>query len=152
MAATPEIAQAVTDTLARITAAWREGRPRAMAPLLDERFAMALPGFAGHVEGREALIESFEAFGREARVHELRQGPVRVDGARGAAVAQCPFEMVYERDGGVWRATGWDVWVFARSGDEWIAVWRTMEGIAEEPASRSAAERPALGEHSSEPE
>jgi hypothetical protein len=94
---------------------------------------MAFPGFSGHLEGREALIESFEAFAREARVHDYRQGDVRVDGAGVAAVAQYAFEMVYERDGASWRSKGWDVWVFEQRKEGWVAIWRTMQGVEETP-------------------
>jgi hypothetical protein len=125
----------VTETLAQINAAWCEGRPRDMAPHLAERIAMVPPGFGGRLEGRDALIASFEAFGREARVHEFTVGEVAVDGTATGAVAQCPFEMVYEREGARWRSRGWDVWAFARAeSGSWVAIWRTMQAVSEEPA------------------
>jgi hypothetical protein len=105
-----------------------------MAPFIDEHVVMAFPGFVGFVEGRQTLVDSFTEFAREAQVHEYRQGEVRVDGSGDVAVAQHPFEMVYEREGARWRSTGWDVWVFRRRGAEWIAVWRTMQALAETPA------------------
>jgi uncharacterized protein (TIGR02246 family) len=125
----------IVDVVDRITAAWRSGHPQEMADVLDEDVGMALPGFAGHLVGRKALIDSFATFLREARVHEYRRGEVRVDGSGGVAVAQYPFEMVYEREGDRWRSTGWDVWVFEHRGEKWIAVWRTMQALTEEPAS-----------------
>jgi hypothetical protein len=124
----------IVDVLDHITAAWRSGRPEDMADVLDEQVGMAAPGFTAHVVGRQALIDSFATFVREAHVRDYRQGQVRVDGSGGVAVAQYPFEMVYERDGGQWRSKGWDVWVFERRGEKWIAVWRTMQAITEEPA------------------
>jgi hypothetical protein len=127
-------ATAIVDVLARITGAWRGGHPENMAEYLDERVAMAAPGFVGHVVGRQALIESFRAFTREARVHEYREGEIRVDGSGGVAVAQYPFEMVYEREGARWRSSGWDVWVFECRAAKWIAVWRTMQAVTEVPA------------------
>jgi hypothetical protein len=42
--------------------------------------------------------------------------------------------MVYERSGGRYRSTGRDFWIFARQGDAWLAVWRTMLDLAEQPA------------------
>ena len=140
MAASTAFAQCVIETLARINAAWRNGQPRPMAPLLDERVAMALPDFAGRVQGREAMIGGFETFVRDAQVHEYRQGEVLVDGTDATAVAQYPFDMVYERAGARWRSRGWDVWVFTRRQQSWIAVWRTMQAVTEEPAGGS---RPA---------
>ena len=44
-----------------------------------------------------------------------------------------------EREGASWRSTGWDAWVFERRGDGWVAVWRTMQGVADEPAGSTDA-------------
>jgi hypothetical protein len=137
MTAPADVTREVTAALDRINGAWRAGRPRDMAPLLADRIVMVPPGFSGRLEGRDSLIRSFEAFVREARVLEFRRGDLHVDGTATTAVAQYPFEMVYEREGSRWRSTGWDVWVFARAaapGSEWVAVWRTMQAVAEEPA------------------
>ena len=125
---------AVADTLARINAAWREGRPHDMASLLDEDVVMVFPGFAGRINGRQALVDSFVTFGREAVVRTFEQDTLHVDGGDHAAIAQYRFEMVYDREGASWRSTGWDAWVFERRGDAWVAVWRTMQGVAEERA------------------
>jgi hypothetical protein len=42
--------------------------------------------------------------------------------------------MVYERSGQRNRATDRDLWVFARDGGRWLAVWRAMLNIEEQPA------------------
>ncbi len=130
-------AATLLDLFTRINTAWRTGRPQEMAPYLDEHVVMAFPGFAGHLEGRQALLDSFAAFEREAHVHDYRQGEIRVDGSGGVAVAQYPFEMIYEREGARWLSKGWDVWVFERRGPEWIGVWRTMQALTEEPVGPS---------------
>ena len=57
----------------------------------------------------------------------------QVDLAGNSAVASFRFEMVYARDGASYRSTGRDLWVFERQGDGWLAVWRTMLDLAEEP-------------------
>ena len=44
------------------------------------------------------------------------------------------YEMLYERSGKRSRATGRDLWVFVRQGGEWIAAWRTMLDLTEQPA------------------
>jgi hypothetical protein len=140
MAPPPETVRAVVEALGRITAAWRGGRPRGMTDLLDENVAMAFPEFAGRLEGRDSLIASFEDFQKAARVLEYREGDGQIDGVEDAAVAQVPFEMVYECEGRRWRSTGWDVWVFARRGERWQAIWRTLQGLAEESAETRSNE------------
>jgi len=140
MTAPAETIRAVVEALGRITAAWREGRPRDMTELLDEDVAMAFPEFTGRLEGREALIGSFEEFQKAARVLEYRDGGAQIDGDADAAVAQVPFEMVYEREGSTWRSAGWDVWVFVRRGNRWKAIWRTLQGLDEQPAGPRSRE------------
>jgi len=49
-------------------------------------------------------------------------------------VASFTYEMIYERDGKGNRATGRDLWVLARQDGHWLAVWRTMLDLAEQPA------------------
>src|SRR5215472_17472550 len=143
MVAPPETVRAVVEALGRIRSAWREGRPRDMAELLDADVAMAFPEFTGRLEGRDALIASFEDFQKVARLLEYREGEVQIDGAEDAAVAQVPFEMAYEREDRRWRSTGWDVWVFARRGGRWWAIWRTLQGLAEQPADAGSTEEKA---------
>ena len=138
MSAPVSIANGVREVLARITDAWRRGQPEAMEPLLHPNVVMVRPDFSGRLEGRDAFIASFRDFARKARVNEYLPGNIQVDGDSTTAVAQYPFEMVYERDGGRWRSTGWDIWAFSRDGDNWIAVWRTMQALAEQPADLPA--------------
>jgi len=49
-------------------------------------------------------------------------------------VVTIQYEMVYERSGARYRATGRDVWVFERHGDSCLAVWRTMLDMQENAA------------------
>ena len=134
MPTSPEAFDGVAKALRRITAAWRAGTPDRMAPMLADQIVTVAPGFEGRAVGREALIESFETFGREAKVLTYEQGALEVDAGDRVAVGQYRFDMVYERAGARWRSTGWDVWVFEKRGADWVAVWRTMQGITETPA------------------
>lgn len=132
MAASFELRSAIEAALARITECWRSGHPQRMAALLDPDIVMVLPEFSGRVTGRDALIESFVQFGREASVLEYQEQELHVDGTSDTAVAQLRFSMVCERDSSRLRSTGWDVWVFQRQPAGWTAVWRTMQAVREE--------------------
>ena len=129
----PSQVQPSADTsLAQITDAWRSGRPERMAELLDPAIVMVLADFTHRVTGRDALIESFIAFSREAEVVDYRELKRQIDRFTDTAIAQVQFEMVYEREGSRWRSSGWDVWVFERRDTTWIAVWRIMQALREE--------------------
>jgi hypothetical protein len=55
------------------------------------------------------------------------------------AVITFRYDMRYERSGDRYHATGRDLWVFHRENNAWIAVWRTMLDMQEEPASSAPA-------------
>ncbi|PYQ46356.1 MAG: hypothetical protein DMF78_26525 [Acidobacteria bacterium] len=59
---------------------------------------------------------------------------VKIDVAGETAVVSLRYEMLYERSGKRYRATGRDLWVFERDGPAWLAVWRTMLDLDENPA------------------
>jgi hypothetical protein len=105
-----------------------------LGSMLHPEVVMVFPGFAGRIRGRQQLVDSFRDFCVSARIHEFRDHDYQSDVAGKTAVASFQYEMVYERSGELYRSTGRDLWVFQCQGDTWIAVWRTMLDIREEPA------------------
>ena len=128
------MSETVSSAMQRINRAWLEKRPLDLAALFHADITFVLPGFAGRLHGREALVAGFVDFCRNATVHEYREADQAVDTIGDTAVASFRYQMVYERSGKRYRATGRDLWVFAREGDGWIAVWRAMLDVAEQPA------------------
>jgi uncharacterized protein (TIGR02246 family) len=118
----------------RINRAWLERRPADLSPLFHPDVTMALPGFGGRVQGRDAMAAGFEDFCRNAVVHDYRESNRGIDVVGDTAVVTFQYEMVYERSGQRYRATGRDLWVFARPGGAWLAVWRAMLDAEEQPA------------------
>ena len=119
-------------TLAALNACWLEGRPDELASFLHEDVTMVFPAFAGEARGREAVLDGFRSFGREAEILEYAESEHRADVAGGAGVVSYRFDMTYRRGDGTWRSSGRDLWVLIREGEAWRAVWRTMLDVAEE--------------------
>jgi ketosteroid isomerase-like protein len=126
--------QAVTAILRRINEAWLDGRPHDLLPLIHPEVTMVFPGFAGRIQGAESFIAGFEDFCRMARVHSYREDDCQVDVVADTAIASFRFEMVYEREGSSYQATGRDLWIFTRQAGGWLAAWRTMLDLHEQPA------------------
>jgi hypothetical protein len=126
--------EAVCAAMQRINRTWLDRRPQDLIPLLHPDITMAPPGFAGRGQGRELVVAGFADFCDNATVHEYREADHQADVIGDTAVVTFTYEMVYERSGKRSRATGRDLWVFARQGSEWIAVWRTMLDLDERPA------------------
>jgi hypothetical protein len=129
--------------IARINRAWLDRRPTDLESLFHPALTMVFPDFSGRVEGREANVAGFTDFCTHATVHEYRERDQQIDVIGDTAVASFAYEMVYERNGKRSRATGRDLWVFARQKGSWLAVWRTMLDLAEQPAEQDPpADRP----------
>ena len=123
-----------TNLLRRISRAWLEGRPRELTELFHQDIVMVLPGFAGRVQGRDQMVNGFVDFCTNAKVHAFDEDEPQVDVIGQSAVASVAFKMVYERAGQRFRCTGRDLWVFTHERGEWLAIWRTMLDVTEEPA------------------
>jgi ketosteroid isomerase-like protein len=115
----------------RINQAWRDGKVDDIAPMVHPEIVMAIPGFAGRIQGRESLLAGFRDFCQNATTHEYREDDLQVDVAGDTAVVTFRYDMVYERAGKRYRSTGRDLWVFQREGGAWIAVWRAMLDVEE---------------------
>jgi nuclear transport factor 2 (NTF2) superfamily protein len=125
---------AVAEEMRLINNAWLSGRVDDMEASLHPDIVMALPGVAGRVQGRDALLAGFRDFCDNAKVHEFHDGEMRIDVAGRTAVVTIQYEMIYERSGTRYRATGRDLWVFERHGGSCLAVWRTMLDMQENAA------------------
>jgi ketosteroid isomerase-like protein len=124
----------VAAVMRRMNQAWLNGRVDDMAPLVHPDIVMVVPGFAGRVRGREMVLGGFRDFSGNATIHEFREYDHQFDVVGDTAVVGFRYEMVYERSGQRYRATGRDLWVFQQQHNSWLAVWRTMLELGEKPA------------------
>jgi len=128
------VSDVVVESMNRINQAWLAGRIDDMAPMIHPDVIMVVPGFAGRAQGRDPFLKGFREFYQSATIHEFRETDRAVDVVGDTAVVSFLFAMVYERNGGRYRATGRDFWVFHREAAEWVAVWRTMFDLDETDA------------------
>jgi len=135
MPAPPDTEIAVQRVLDRIQTAWREGRPDEMAPLLSPDITFVFPGFSMRLTGRDRLIESYRDFLAGSRLRSFREERRSIEGGPSAALAEIAFDMIYTRAGSDWRSHGIELWALERRAEGWVAYWRTMQELTEEPAS-----------------
>ena len=129
---------AVQRVLDRIQTAWREGRPEEMAPLLSPDITFVFPGFSMRLSGRERLIESYRDFLAGSRLRSYREERRSIEGGQSAALAEIAFDMTYARAGSEWRSHGIELWALERQAEGWVAFWRTMQELTEEPVSKAS--------------
>ena len=123
----------VRDAMSAIQAAWRGNQPRDMIPYLHPDVMMALPKFAGQIKGRHVLVTSFVEFTKSSRVIEYSESAYDVQVVADTAVVTFEFAMTYEHGDYRGRSTGRDFWIFAQDDDRWLAVWRTMLDVTDNP-------------------
>jgi hypothetical protein len=120
-----------TAAVRRINQIWLDGRVDELASLVHPEIVMVFPGFAGRMRGRDEFIAGFRDFRQSAAVEEFQERDLTVDVVGATAVVTFRYEMVYERSGARYRATGRDFWVLEQREQAWIAVWRTMFDMEE---------------------
>jgi len=122
----------VAAAMRQINQVWLDGKVQDLEPLVHSEIVMVLPDFAGRIQGREEFLTGFRDFCQNATVHEFREHDQQVDVAGNTAVSTLRYDMVYERSGQRYRATGRDLWVFMKQDEAWIAVWRAMLDMKED--------------------
>ena len=110
----------------RVNDAWRSERFDEMREYFHPNVVLAQPGFGQRVEGRDALMASYQDFARQAKVISFTCGDVHVDRAGDSAVTTMHWRMEYEFGGARYDESGWDLLVFGRHGGRWVVVWRTV--------------------------
>ena len=125
----------VRDALRQINAAWLAGRYQELVALVHEDVVMAGPASGGGTSGRGPFVAGFRDFVENARIHAFTETDHQVDVAGNTGVARYRFEMTYEHGGGRYRSTGRDFWVFEEHAGRWLAVWRTIFEVTDEPVT-----------------
>ena len=128
---------AVLQVLDRIQRAWRQGPLEDMALVLAPDITFVFPGFSMRLTGRAQLLDSYREFTTASQVHSYREERRSVVGGPHAALGEVAFDMTYTRAGQAWRAHGVELWALERRAEGWIAYWRTMQELTEEPAGAS---------------
>lgn len=123
----------VARVLRSINDCWVEGKPQELVRYFHSDIVMVLPGFAGRVAGAGNVVAGYEDFCANARVHEYEEHDLQIDSCIGTAVASYTFRMIYEREGQKYSSSGRDLFVFSEEAGTWLAVWRTMLDVSEEP-------------------
>lgn len=121
----------VAAAMRRINETWLDGRVEDLTPMLHPEIVMVFPGFTARSQGRKEFLAGFQDFRRNATIHDFSEHDYQIDVAGDTAVINFGYEMVYERTGRRYHASGRDLWVFQRQGGGWVAVWRTMVGPKE---------------------
>ncbi len=108
--------------------AWVAGAVHELSSLFDERAAVVLPGFTGRLEGRQAIVKSYEEYVHHARTHAFEELEHSVDVFGDVAMVAYRFSVRYtllaedqERED-----TGEEILMLRRGPEGWKVLWRTQ--------------------------
>lgn len=122
--APPREALEVHEAVKQINALWLSGRVARLNEFLLADVVMVAPMFEARLEGLRAVIESFQAFIRNARVHGFRESEFQVDVWEDSAMATYRFDMTYDFGGATYEEAGRELWLFVRVDKRWRLAWR----------------------------
>lgn len=119
--------------LATISRAWRERRYKALGTCFAPDMVFALPGFAGQLVGRDAIVASYQEFMDRVTLTDYREDVATIDRWGDTAMTILRWQMWWVAGGVANHAAGHDAFLFRRSEtalpgqpEQWVAIWRTM--------------------------
>ena len=123
---TTKTQQDVWQTLREINKAWGQGRLDELKQYFHKDMVIVAPGFLQRVDGRDDCIKTFEEFVGRATNIAFEETPLSVDVCGDTAIVVYEYKVRYGMNGDSHCDTGQDMFVFAREGQRWLAIWRTM--------------------------
>lgn len=133
MSATPPTKdqEAVRAVLRRINDAWLTGHFDDLGQYFHENMVVVPPGYHMRLNGRDACVRSYRDFTAAATIDEFMLHDPSVEVVGDTATAMSRFDTVYRLEGKTYRESGFDLFVLNRTGDDWLAVFRTVIQLAD---------------------
>ena len=118
----------IWELIRRSNRAWLAGAAHEVANLFDEDAVVIAPRLQGRMEGRDAIVRSYEDYVHHARTHAFEELEHQIDVFGDSAVATYRFTVRYTIEGedAEHDETGQEVLVFRRSAGGWKVIWRTQ--------------------------
>jgi uncharacterized protein (TIGR02246 family) len=110
----------------RINASWMEGHPEQLNELFHDRVVIVGPDGKRYAEGKEAVIESYRAFGQMARITDYRESDGKIDAFENVVVVNYRYDIEYTIEGKPSREAGRDVILLEKHDGRWLVVWRMV--------------------------
>jgi uncharacterized protein (TIGR02246 family) len=85
----------IWELIRRSNRAWVAGAPHEVSSLFDEEAVVVAPGLQGRVQGRDAIVRSYEEYVHHARTHSFEELEHQIDLFGDTAVAAYRFTVRY---------------------------------------------------------
>lgn len=122
----------VRATLDAINDAWLNDRLDDLPRYLHPDVVFVPPGHHLRLTGRDACVQSYRDFLAAARLNEIMAHEPAIDVFGDTAVAMYRFDADWVMDNQRYRESGYDLFVFTRTDDGWLASFRTQIPIEDD--------------------
>ncbi len=116
--------------LVNLTAAWLSADPerivREVADMYVDDAVIALADGTRAARGRDAIVNSYLAFARDATMLDVKVGEPVIDRFDTVAVATLQWSMTFEIGGTRSQQSGHDIYVLRSDGPIWRIYWREV--------------------------
>lgn len=118
----------IWELIRRSNRAWVSGAAHEVSSLFDDEAVVVAPRLQGRVQGRDAIVRSYEEYVHHARTHAFEELEHQVDLFGDTAVAAYRFSVRYTLNGedAEREETGEEVLVLRREAGGWKVIWRTQ--------------------------
>src|SRR6267378_375272 len=106
----------IWELVRRSNRAWVSGAAHEVAALFDEAAVVIAPGLQGRVEGRDAIVRSYED----------EEHSIDVFGDLAVVTYRFAIRYTLNNEDGEHEETGQEVLVLRRGPSGWKAIWRTQ--------------------------
>ncbi|HZR08441.1 MAG TPA: nuclear transport factor 2 family protein [Myxococcales bacterium] len=118
----------IWELIRRSNRAWIAGAAHEVSGLFDDDAVVVAPGLEAKVQGREAIVRSYEDYVHHARTHAFEELEHQIDVFGDIAVAAYRFTVRYTLNGedAEREETGQEMLVLRRGPGGWKVIWRTQ--------------------------
>ena len=115
-----------------INEAWVSNRANDISEFLHRECVMATPDFQQYLRGREAVVNSYVEYTKQAETLAFAVTQASIDIFRDTAMVNSVFTVKYKLQGVTYAGAGRDIWTLIRVEGQWLGVWRTLADMYEE--------------------
>lgn len=120
----------IRELLQTINSSWLSKKPEKLAQILAGCFHadMVIKGcdLETVAEGRDACVRSYVDFIQQAKIRAFQEDKADIRVLGDTAIASYGWNITYTLEGKEYTEPGHDVFVFSRTNDKWLAIWRAM--------------------------
>lgn len=108
--------------------AWMAGAAHEVSSMFDDDAVVVAPGLQARVQGREAIVRSYEDYVHHAHTHSIEELEHEIDVFGDIAVATYRFTVRYtlNSEDAEREETGQEMLVLRRAAGGWKVIWRTQ--------------------------